>query len=210
MPDRAATEDRRFADAMTDLDRLRETILDELVRAAASSKSGWHLPMVATGGTQPHNRTVVLRNVDRDAAAIAFHTDARSPKVTQLRVSPHASWCFYDREHRVQLVADGVASVHTEDAVADAGWERSSASSRRCYLAPAAPGDVMEQPQANLPERWIGVVPPIEATEPGRAHFAVVRMPIARLDFLYLSHEGNLRAEFVRDGDGFAGSWIAA
>ena len=211
MTERAETDDRAFSDAFESLDGLLATIWENLETAASGARHGWHLPMVATGGTQPHNRTVVLRQASRDDRRIAFHTDARSPKVTQLRVTPHVSWCFYDRENRVQLVADGLAAVHTDDAVADAGWDRSSPSSRRCYLAPAAPGDTLEQPRANLPDELVGKLPTIEQTLPGREHFAVVTTRIMQLDFLYLAHSGNLRAEFTADEGGtFEGRWIAA
>ena len=214
MSDRASADERHFAALMSasevDLDRLRETIWAELQTAADSARHGWHLPMVATGGTQPHNRTVVLRDVDIESRSLAFHTDVRSPKVTQIRVTPHVCFCFYDATHRVQLVADAAASVHTDDEIADAGWERSTAASRRCYLAPAAPGDVIAKPKANLPDAFVGKLPAIEQTLPGRENFAVVAARVQRLDFLYLSHEGNLRAEFVLDDGDFHGRWIAA
>ena len=203
---------RPYEEAMSDLGSLLPLIWSNLEEAASGARHGWHLPMIATGGTQPHVRTVVLRSASTADRTLGCHTDVRSPKVTQLRVTPHACWCFYDKDNRVQLVADGTASVHTDDDVAEAGWDRSSASSRRCYLAPAAPGETLSEPKANLPDEWIGTVPPLDATAPGREHFAVVQTRVQRLDFLYLAHSGNLRAEFLFDGTGTLSEarWIAA
>ena len=210
MADRTTADERLFRDVMDSLPGLGDRIWSELTRARESSKHGWHLPMVGTGGQQPHVRTVVLRDVDRTAGTIACHTDARSPKVTQIRMTPHASWCFYDHANRVQLVADGIASVHTGDAVADAGWDRSTVSSRRCYLAPAAPGAELDGPQPNLPPHLVGKLPEESELGPGRENFAVIQTRVERLDFLFLAFDGNLRAEFVRDDDAFTGRWIAA
>ena len=217
MSDRSSQQDRTFRDAMGDLDTLLDGIWTQLPAAVASSKHGWHLPMIATGGQQPHVRTVVLRDAARQSndgdggPIVACHTDARSPKVTQLRLTPHASWCFYDRENRVQLVADGPTQVHTDDAVAEAGWDRSSLSSRRCYLAPAAPGDPLDAARPNLPEHLVGQLPSEEEVAVGRENFAVLQTRVQRLDFLFLAFDGNLRAEFTLQPDGsFDGQWIAA
>ena len=204
------SDDRLFAGEIESLPDLLAAIWSNLETAAAKGKHGWHLPMIASGGTQPHVRTVVLRQADRESRTIGCHTDVRSPKVTQLRVTPHACWCFYDAANRVQLVAEGTASIHTDDAIAEAGWQRSSVSSRRCYLAPAAPGSVMDERGENLPADLIGKLPDEARTEVGRENFAVIRTRVQRLDFLYLTHTGNLRAEFVHEGDEFTGRWIAA
>lgn len=210
MADRIAAEDRLFRDALGSLPDLLDAVWTQLAAASESSKHGWHLPMIGTGSEQPHVRTVVLRDV-QPGRSLACHTDVRSPKVVQLRMAPHASWCFYDHAHRVQVVADGPTQVHTDDAVAEAGWDRSSLSSRRCYLAPAAPGSVLEQSGPNLPPHLVGQLPSEEEVAVGRENFAVIQTRVERLDFLFLAFDGNVRAEFVRGENGeFAGRWIAA
>ena len=195
------------------LDRAREEMFEMLAVGASKASHGFHLPVVATfdaADGRPSCRTVVLRHFDAGGPLVQCHTDARSPKVAEVRGTPAASWTFYDRESRVQVVAEGAASVHTNDAVADAAWDRSRTESLRCYLAPKTPGERVSLPDPNLPEDLIGKVPSEERAAEGRGNFAVVRTLVTRFDLLILKSTGNVRAEFVREGGGWSQSWIAA
>lgn len=193
----------------TSLGDVLESIWTELEIGAAKAKHGFHQPVLATTDANgaPHARTVVLRKADRVAALVACHTDARSPKLDQLRANPTAAWCFYDKTKRIQVRATGEITIHTDDAVADEHWQRSPTRSRRCYLAPAVPGSETDHPSPNLPEHVQDREPTPEESELGRANFAVLRCTLRELDYLELHHDGHVCARFVSRDGSWDGNW---
>ena len=196
-----------------DLSRLMAEVCDALQTAADKAAHGFHLPVLATYDAaleRPACRTVVLRTFDEDAMAVQCHTDVRTPKVAHLRETPAASWTFYDRDARVQLVAEGRTTVHTGDAVAEVAWDASRLESLRCYLAPKPPGESMTARAYNLPPDLVDEVPTANEARAGRKNFAVIRTELEVLELLLLKHQGNLRVMFRRDADGWSQSWVAA
>lgn len=185
--------------------------LEEAVR---DRRHAWRLPVLATIAQDgsPASRTVVLRHVDRVAPSLACHTDARSPKCAELLADSRVSWTFYDSAAQVQLRVRALATVHLardEDPIGLERWDRTSLSSRRCYLAPAAPGAVSETPSANLPAGLLERSPLPGEDLPGRANFAVIATRPIELDWLLLRASGHRRARFVLEGEGApAATWV--
>lgn len=179
-----------------------DAILDEGWGAwAEASRTPGHpfrTPVVATAGDDGDARVVVLRAVDRDAAELEFHTDARSPKVEALRRSPRLTWVFHDLARGVQWRVRCQARLHRGDEVWRSAWERVPTSSRASYAGVAAPGSAVGSPREA-----------IDFGERGPAHFMVVRCRAERLDWLGLRPEGNLRAIWTREGVGWRGTWVA-
>ena len=134
-----------------------KTCWDLLDEAAAGTGAGWRLPIPATRTTDGcRQRTVVLRGVDRHRSSLLFHTDVRSAKIEQLRSQPSVALLFFDPQLEVQLQIQGVAMIHTDDAIADRLWEASTTTSLKMYLAPLAPGTQRSTPDFNLPEAMLG------------------------------------------------------
>lgn len=182
--------------------------------AARDRRHPWRLPVLATlaADGSPASRTVVLRHVDRAAPSIACHTDARSPKVLEVASEPRISWTFYDPQAQVQLRVRAMATVHlgrAEDPIALERWERTSLSSRRCYLAPNPPSEASDAPSANLPEGLLDRSPVPGEDLPGLANFAVIATRPIAFDWLLLRASGHRRARFVLEGDGSpAATWV--
>ena len=168
------------------------------------SRHGWHQASIASNGPEgmPEVRTVVLRSADPEARVLAFHTDARSEKIGHFEVDGRVGVLLYDRDQRIQLRAQGTATVHRADALADAAWAASSMSSRRCYLAPHAPSSVRPDFSPNLPSDLLHHIPDEATSEAGREHFALVRCRLDRLEWLHLRHDGHVRARFEWDPAG--------
>ena len=195
-----------------DLPAILADLWDRLADGAARSKSAFHLPTLCTAADrEPAARTVVLRFADRDEAGgtIACHTDVRGPKVAEIRENPRVAWVFYDAAARLQVRLSGTARVLTDGPVVDAAWEATQPSARRCYLAPLPPGTATDGPAPHLPAAVQKRDPTPAESAPGRANFAVLRTVADRLDWLHLHHAGHLRAQFVRDGDEWNGTWVA-
>ncbi|MGA1468409.1 MAG: pyridoxamine 5'-phosphate oxidase family protein [Phycisphaerales bacterium] len=175
--------------------------------ATRDRRHAWRLPVLASAGADgwPASRTVVLRQVDRSAPLIACHTDARSPKLAEIAADPRVSWTFYDPQAQVQLRVQARATVHRAaeaDPIALERWERTSLSSRRCYLAPSTPGAACESPSANLPEGLLDRSPVPGEDLPGLANFAVIATRPRSFDWLLLRASGHRRARFMLEGEG--------
>ena len=170
----------------------------QLAHAAAEGGSDFQRPALATVDDQlrPDSRIVVLREADPESRHLICYTDRRSPKIAQLRSRPFTSWTFWDPQAKVQIRAFAEATIHLDDAIADAHWARASLSSRRCYLAPNPPGEPADGPSPNLPEAVRDRLPTGDEIREGRDQFAVIACRVDRLDWLYLHHDGHRRAEF--------------
>jgi pyridoxamine 5'-phosphate oxidase len=184
----------------------------ELQAGAADRRHPFHLGVLSTlgrGGT-PQSRTVVLRDADGDRGLLFCHSDARSPKVAEIDANPAVAWVFYDPARRVQLRIAGTARVHRAaagDPLAIERWERSSRSSRRCYLAPRPPGAACDGPSPNLPPELLGRTPEGDEDAPGLVNFAVLATAAVEIDRLELHAHGHRRARFRLGAAGRA-EWI--
>jgi hypothetical protein len=180
-----------------------------LVRGGADRRSPLHTPAVASVDAHglPQARVMVLRQANRAAATLRFHTDARSPKVAQLDGKPVSVLAYHPGEN-IQLRISGIARIGRDDGEVDGIWQQSTTFARRCYMAEQAPGTPLPGPASGLPE-WIEGQQPTEAQiAPARPNFAVLWVGVTGIDWLHLANSGHRRAVFRAD-DGWAGAWVA-
>jgi hypothetical protein len=190
----------RPAPPATPADALAEAMW-MLARGVADRRAALHTPTLATraAGGAPALRTVVLRGFDPAERLLRFHTDRRSAKAGEIAADPRVALHGYDPAAQVQLRIAGVASLHLDDAVADAAWAGSRTMSRMCYAAPDAPGRPVP-------------APPPAPTDPegGRENFCAVLLRVDTLDWLLLAAAGHRRAHFAWDAQGaLTAGWVA-
>ena len=136
-------------------------------------------------------RTVILREVEADQHRLIFFTDARSPKVAQLRANPAATLLVWSQALGWQLRLRVTLSVDTDGLAVSSRWARLKLSpAAQDYLSPLPPGAPVEPYQ---PER---------AT---REQFAVVTAQVLSIDWLELHADGHRRARFDAVGQGL---WV--
>lgn len=170
-----------------------------LARGVADRRSPFHTPTLATIGADgaPRLRTLVLRGFDAASRTLRLHTDARTAKAAEILADPRCALHGYDPASRVQLRLSGTATLHRDDAEADAAWAASRPFSRLCYAQDAAPGTPLAAP------------PPAPRDEgEGRANFAAILLRFDRLEWLWLRHEGHERALFTWTPEEEA-TWLA-
>lgn len=191
------------------LDGVLADACERLARAVADRRHAMHAPVVGTGDGDM--RIMVLREASPGLERLRFHTDARSPKVALIGDGAPVSVLAYDPEARVQLRMRGEGRIERAGEPADAAWSRAGASSRRCYLAEAGPGETRDLPGAALPEDLRDRTPSLDATLPGRANFAILLVEVRSLDWLQLTREGGVRACFTRPSAATAwrATWLA-
>lgn len=179
-----------------------------LQRACTDRHAGFHAPVLATHGQQgPEARVLILRAVDEAARTVLFHTDARSAKLQALAQDARVALNFYDAPRKVQLRAAGIASIHTHDVLAQTQWDNAALTALRCYVG-AAPGHISDTPTSGLPGALEGRAPTLEEVQPGRAHFAVLRIVMHSLEWLYLHSAGQRRAQFDWHQEQWHAQWL--
>jgi pyridoxine/pyridoxamine 5'-phosphate oxidase len=190
-----------------------------LSRAVHDRHMGFHTPTLITlaNGGEPDGRVVVLRKADQARSLFMAHTDVRSDKARMIQTrSAHASantcaWVFYDARLRLQIRARGTLSLHTNDALADAQWLASTLHSRRCYLAPHAPGSEQAEIDHNLPIEVRDRAPTLEESHAGRVNFGVLVSRVHSFDMLHLGSKGHSRCvwEVSDAGEPVRMRWLA-
>lgn len=191
--------DPRLPDRPAALLRL---IWGRLAAGADGPGHPFHAPCLATAGPAgPDARTVVLRRVDEVGRLLVCHTDIRSPKAAAIAGDARVAWVFYDPLQRVQLRVRGRASLHADDAVAEADWAAMGSRRRRDYVAAVPPGTV-------LPAQTVSALGAAES-DSARANFLVLACRVEHLDWLVLDEPVHRRARFDWDGRGWRHAWIA-
>ena len=136
-----------------DTDSIYEELWRLLEEGSSNRRHPFHTPVLATSMSSgdPDLRTVVLRRVDRGRRLVCCHTDARSPKVGEIRSSNRVAWLFYDPKARVQIRAHGRCEIHQgpADAMAQETWHKVRPDSRVCYSAPHSPSSVLDRWESN-------------------------------------------------------------
>lgn len=174
-----------------------------LARGVADRRSPFHAPTVASLGLdgRPRARVVILRGCDVAAGTLRFNTDRRTEKFAEFANDPRVSLTGYDTGSKIQIRVEGVASLHIDDAVADAAWEASRPFSRICYGTAPAPGTLLDDGRDfSLPSADSDIAA-------GRANFSTVVIKAGTLEWLYLAHAGHRRARFDV-GAGLTGVWL--
>ena len=126
------------------LPEIEAAIWRELSRAALDRHHDWRTPVIATTDSgEPDARTVILREVDADARCLVFYSDARAPKLRQLRGQPQAVLVMWSRRLSWQLRLRVEMQVQTDGLAVTSRWAtlRSSPAAAD-YLAPQPPGEL--------------------------------------------------------------------
>ena len=174
------------------LAQIHQACWQELAQASQQRSHGLRLMGLATvDGDAADLRTVVLREVDVAHRQLMFFTDARSPKVAQMRAHPVATLMAWCPSLHWQLRLRVLLDLATDGLTVTSRWARMKLSpAAQDYLSPLPPG-------TPLPNS------PLERTT--REHFAVVTAQVSGLDWLELHDHGHRRARFDAAGQG---SWI--
>lgn len=184
---------------------------NRLIRAPRDRKSPMHTPVIITGDVDA--RVMVLRAFDSQSWTLRLHTDARAPKAQVIAADPRAAVLFYDKGAKIQIRARGTAAVLREGAEVDAAWAAGTNFARRCYLG-EGPGAGSDVPTSGLPPEFEGAEPDDAQLVPARENFALLKITLTALDWLYLAHSGHVRAQFTRAAAGeaageWAGRWVS-
>ena len=153
----------------------------------------------------PNIRTVALRRVSEPEKLIVFHTDLRSPKLAELGNNPRIALLALDPSRKLQARVFGTARVLRDGPIRADAWNSSSDRDLILYRTSLAPGTPINQP-----DDAFGETHPVAGPDEGFAHFCVVEVAVARIDWLDESAaQRPVRARFELDGDAWTSDWVA-
>jgi pyridoxamine 5'-phosphate oxidase len=200
--------------ALVSLPEIRAALWSELARATHDKHHEWRTCVLATvsqGGADARN--VVLREVDSDAQALRFFSDARAAKLAQIEMHPEGTVVVWSRRLSWQLRLRVALSAQVDGLAVASRWARlKSSPAAQDYLAPLAPGLALPTTPASAKSE-----PPTEsATElttelttdltsgtkvtEQRAYFALLTANVLSMDWLELRTTGHRRAVFDSTG----------
>lgn len=142
----------------------------------------------------PRQRTVVLRKVQPNLHLL-FYTDKRSSKVEQILQNPKVSALFYHPKKMTQLQVEGKAIIKDNPEMLRKVWKSIPTKAQKDYTTVLPPGVRTENPSV------------LEYLTENN-YFCMVEIQPIRLEFLKLGLPHHLRAEFVKSGDNWSGSFL--
>ncbi len=170
------------------LGAILQEALSLLEQGAADPHSPFHtLTLGTVDDGAPRLRSVILRRFEREALRLEIHSDARAPKIGELEAAPIVELLVWEPHSRRQLRLAGRASLHQDDARADAAWQALGEHTRDTYRVGAAPSSRLGEDEP---------VPPDTDDAAARAAFLVIEVELSTVEYLQLAGEGNRRARF--------------
>ena len=176
-----------------------EEIKTNLTRGVKDRKHAFHNPVFCNvdqdGGVD--SRVVVLRNFDPINMILNFHTDYRSPKVSNLKQNNKSMLVFYDHKLKIQMRIKTTSIINYQNEIAKEMWDKTKLLSRKCYLTSKDPSSLTSLPEDGIPEHLIGKEPEFEESEKGYKNFTVIENKINEIDWLYLEISGHRRLNLL-------------
>ena len=186
------------------LSDLEKDCWSRLVTGATKSKDSFHTPSIATlSQSEVSMCTVVLRKAIPTERALRFHTDIRSNKWAELALNNSISALFYDASARIQLRVKGKAILHFNNELTREAWEKTTLSSRKCYLTEFSPSSLVASPTSGLAEAIEQENFSLLESEVGFQNFGIISIQVESIDWLWLNHAGHRRAFFDYKKDSF-------
>ena len=176
-----------------------EEIKTNLTRGVKDRKHAFHNPIFCNvdqdGGVD--SRVVVLRKFDPINMILNFHTDYRSPKVSNLKQNNKSMLVFYDHKLKIQMRIKTTSIINYQNEIAKEMWDKTKLLSRKCYLTSKDPSSLTSLPEDGIPEHLIGKEPEFEESEKGYKNFTVIENKINEIDWLYLEISGHRRLNLL-------------
>jgi 3-hydroxyisobutyrate dehydrogenase len=190
-------ENNRIEYTTYQLPELERDCWNRLVTGATKSRSPFHTPCVATLNQEEVSlRTVVLRKALAKERELRFHTDIRSPKWQELSLNSSISALFYDAVDRIQLRVKGKAVLHQTNEITAEASQKTTLSSRCCYLTEHSPSSFSAISTSGLSEDIEQENFSLAESEIGYSNFGIVSIHVQSIDWLWLNHAGHRRAFF--------------
>jgi pyridoxamine 5'-phosphate oxidase len=193
-----------------DLTAIEKDCWVQMLNGSLQYKNPFHNPVVGNNSVHGINlRTVVLRKVDTINKQLCIHTDIRSGKWNELQTDNKITWLFYSQAARLQIRISGKATLHSNDAIANDAWAKSTISSRKVYCGIDGPSTISPIPCSGLSSYLDNNDPTVAESEAGRKNFGIINTQVQWMEWLWLNSKGHRRASFTYDtANNFNAQWL--
>ena len=187
-----------------------QDIKRNLARGVKDRKHTFHTPVFCNINDNGviESRVVVLRKFDPINLVLNFHTDYRSPKVTNLKKNNNSLFVFYDHKLKIQMRIKTTSDLNNQNKVSKEMWSKTRPLSRKCYLTTKDPGSFTTIPSDGIPEHLTGKEPNLKESEEGFKNFTVVKNKVNEIDWLYLKISGHRRLKIIFKNEKPNYQWI--
>ena len=90
----------------------------------------------------------------------------------------------------------GQAILHVNNEITSEAWQKTTLSSRKCYLTEFSPSSFTESSTSGLAEDIEQENFTFQESEVGQKNFGIVSIKVESIDWLWLNHAGHRRAFF--------------
>ena len=164
---------------------------DALKRGVKDYKHPFHQFVLSTfEDTQIEQRMLVLRRWVLNRRTIIFHTDYRSPKISQLKKNRQCSILFYSKSDNIQLRIKGSVHIHQHDDLANVFFNEATPNQLKHYEGSIPPSTKIDL--ESLENNGDSNTNPKE-------HFCVCVCNFNDLELLYLNKKKNIRILYEWD-----------
>jgi pyridoxamine 5'-phosphate oxidase len=185
--------------------------IKELLKLGAiNRKHSFHTPVFSNinKNNNVSSRIVVLRKFNEKKLKLNFHTDARSPKIKEIKKNNISNFVFYDYALKIQLRIKTQSKINNKNDVTKIEWDNTRLFSRKCYLTEKDPSSKTNSAEDGIPFHLKGKEPSKEESEKGYNNFAVIENQIKDIDWLYLNSSGHRRLSISFEDNLPIFSWI--
>jgi len=193
----------------TDLDSCFRDVWNKMYRGVVERGSPFRLATVGTtNGKLGACRIVVLRDMDADNGILTCWTDIRSGKISDLKLFPNMTWCFWSKNKSLQIRVEGRTKVQHLTNEVQLVWDKIPPKNRKDYCSKLAPGSILNGEKSH-PDWWGKEdMMTTEMTDFGFENFAVISTEIQKIDMLHLHREGHQRAQFELKMGEWEKNWL--
>jgi len=177
------------------LEETKKEVLSLIFQGVKKRESKFHNVVLNTIGleSRPEARTVVIRKFCRDELTLNIHSDKRSRKIKEIKTNNNVSLNFYDDQKKIQLRVRGKAIIENSK---KNSWNELNNWSKRCYLTIDSPGKISKYPTSGFPGKFAHSPPSHDESEIGFVNFALIKVFINEIEWLFLASHGHRRALF--------------
>ena len=189
------TGERTMTNEFDNLKVMHEYAWGLIIRGTVDKKSPAFHPTFGTVGLKgiPELRTVVLRQANQIAATLEVHTDLKSKKVEELRLSPKVGLHIWFPKNKLQVRIKAISEIKIGNEVKEQ-WEKTPNISRISYGTLPTPGTIIQSPFAyEKPANF--------------ERFCIITVNIEEMDLTHLGVR-HTRALFTKKTN-WSGSWLA-
>ncbi len=168
-------------------------IVDSLQEAVENRSHPFKIFTLGTVGLDrmARLRTVVLRDITANQELV-FYTDRRSKKVTHMKENNKVGMLFYDQENKIQLKAEGVASLIKDEDILAGLWKDIAEVNRKDYTTTTPPGSIVKHPDD------------VEYLK-DKDYFTAVKVTLFKLEYLQLQPVNHIKIRYSK----LEGNWVS-